>query len=78
VGSASPGNEQIKWNDIDGKPSKTTNGPEEVKSLSKEYLLCVTGPLLDKIFQMENVAHIIRCIHVFSRTSPNQKTAIVA
>jgi len=27
---------------------------------------------------MTNVAHIIRSIHVFSRTSPNQKTAIVA
>ena len=46
--------------------------------LSKNYLLCVTGDYLDHIFEMENVGKMIRNIHVFSRTSPNQKTAIVA
>lgn len=30
--------------------------------LSKEYLLCVTGEMLDKIFLMENVGKIIRYI----------------
>jgi hypothetical protein len=30
--------------------------------LSKEYLLCVTGEMLDKIFLMENVGKMIRYI----------------
>lgn len=38
----------------------------------------MTGDLLDKIYQMDSVGKMIRHIHVFSRTSPNQKTAIVA
>ena len=50
VESAQPGNEKIKWHDLNGKPAKTTTGHEEVKALAKEYLLCITGPLLDKVF----------------------------
>ena len=38
----------------------------------------MTGDHLDKIYQMKDVGKMIRYIHVFSRTSPNQKTAIVA
>lgn len=49
-----------------------------MRLLSKKYLLCVTGEHLDKIFSMDNVGKHLRFIHVFSRTSPNQKTAIVA
>ena len=42
----------IKWNDIDENIAKTTNSPEEVKTLSVDYLLCVSGDQLDKIFQI--------------------------
>ena len=34
--------------------------------------------MLEKVFEMAAVGKIVRHIHVFSRTSPNQKTAIVA
>lgn len=57
---------------------KTTNSPEDVKKLSKEYLLCINGDKLDKVFLMTEVGPTIRWMHVFSRTSPNQKTAIIA
>lgn len=33
---------------------------------------------MDKIFEMDQVGKVVRHLHVFSRTSPNQKTAIVA
>jgi len=57
---------------------KLTKDPAEIYELSKKNLLCVTGEHLDKIFEMEEVGKTIRHINVFSRTSPNQKTAIVA
>lgn len=41
-------------------------------------MLCVSGDKLEKIFEMKDVGAMIRHMHVFSRTSPNQKTAIVA
>jgi len=72
------GQSQISWIDIDEKLVKKTNGVEEVKELSKKNLLCVSGDQLDQIFELENVAYYIRYIHVFSRTSPNQKTSIIA
>jgi len=34
--------------------------------------------MLEKVFEMAAVGKIVRHIHVFSRTSPNQKTAIVS
>lgn len=78
VEAVNPGQETIRWFDIEDKFVKQTKGHEEVQTLSKEYLLCVSGDALNKIFQMTNVGKCIRHIHVFSRTSPNQKTAIVA
>jgi cation-transporting ATPase 13A1 len=49
-----------------------------VRALSKKYLLCVNGDALNTIFKFPDVSKTIRHIHVFSRTSPNHKTAIVA
>jgi cation-transporting ATPase 13A1 len=68
----------IKWSDLDDKQVAVTKNPEEVAKLAKKNLLCVTGEYLSKIFMMEQVGKNIRHIQVFSRTSPNQKTAIVA
>lgn len=68
----------IKWIDIDEKIAKTTNSADELKQLSVDYLLCVSGDQLDKIFEISDAGKYIRYIHVFSRTSPNQKTSIVA
>ena len=68
----------IKWSDIDEKLVAQTSSPEEVRKLARKNLLCVTGEFLDKIFAMSEVGKQIRHIQVFSRTSPNQKTAIVA
>jgi hypothetical protein len=33
----------IKWIDIDEKIAKTTNSADELKQLSVDYLLCVSG-----------------------------------
>jgi len=57
-----------------------TKSPGEVKELSNTHLLCVTGDKLDQIFKFDKalVGKTVRWIQVFSRTSPNQKTAIVA
>jgi len=78
VASVAPSAGTIKWNDINDKFVKQTSAPSEVSELAQKYLLCVSGDKLDKIFEMEGVGKTLRDIHVFSRTSPNQKTAIVA
>jgi len=78
VSSVAPGAGTIKWDDIDGNFVKQTRSPEEIKALAKTYLLCVSGDKLERIQEMADVGKQIRSIHVFSRTSPNQKTAIVA
>lgn len=70
--------EYIKWNNIDGVFDTQTSTVEELKKLSKTNLLCVSGDQLDKVFEMDHCGKFIRHIHVFSRTSPNQKTVIVA
>lgn len=41
-------------------------------------MLCINGDILDAISTFEHVSKIIKCIHIFSRTSPNQKDFIVA
>jgi len=38
-----PGTGMIKWNDLDENLAKTTNSHEELKQLSVDYLLCVSG-----------------------------------
>lgn len=78
ISSVTPANGQIKWSDLDENFVEKTTSSEEVAKLSKTNLLCVNGDMLEKVFEMENVGKVVRHIHVFSRTSPNQKTAIVA
>ncbi len=41
-------------------------------------MLCINGDVLEAISLFENISKIIKCIHIFSRTSPNQKDFIVA
>ena len=38
----------------------------------------MNGDILDQIFTFKEVPKIIKCIHIFSRTSPNQKDFIVS
>lgn len=71
VSEVAPGAGSIKWNDIDDKFVQETRDPEQVRKLSKKFLLCVSGDQLERIFQMENVGKQLRSLHVFSRTSPN-------
>jgi manganese-transporting P-type ATPase len=73
-----PGQGIIAWHDIDEQPAERTKSLDELIALSRKAMLCVSGSLLDKIFEMKSPGQVIRHIHVFSRTSPNQKTAIVA
>lgn len=42
-----PGAGSIEWYDLDEKLVKITNSADDVKKLSKEYLLCVSGGPLD-------------------------------
>lgn len=78
ISGVTPANGQIKWSDLDENFVQKTSTPQEVAALSKQYLLCVNGDMLEKVFEMEQVGKVVRHIHVFSRTSPNQKTDIVA
>jgi len=56
VADVVPGTGAIRWHDIDDKFVKETKEPENVRGLSKKWLLCVMGDKLDKIFEMDNVA----------------------
>jgi len=78
VASVVIGQGLIKWNDIDDEYVTSTKCYQDVEKIAEKNLLCVSGDQLDKIFQISEVGKTIRHIHVFSRTSPNQKTAIVA
>jgi len=48
--------------DIDENFVKQTSSPEDVRKLSKTYLLCVTGDMLDRVFMMKQVGKYIRHI----------------
>jgi cation-transporting ATPase 13A1 len=78
ISGVTPAQRQIKWSDLDENFVSKTSSPQELAALSRQYLLCVNGDMLEKVFEMEQVGKIVRHIHVFSRTSPNQKTDIVA
>lgn len=41
-------------------------------------MLCINGDILDEIITFKDVAKIVKSIHIFSRTSPNQKDFIVS
>lgn len=40
-------------------------------------MLCINGDLLDKISTFKDISKLVKPIHIFSRTSPNQKDFIV-
>ena len=57
--------------DIDEKQFAVTTSVAEVQKLSQQAMLCVSGDMLERIFEMKDVGAMIRPMHVFSRTSPN-------
>lgn len=61
----------IKWIDIDDKEVSITKSHEEVAKLSKTHMLCINGDVLEEISNFKDISHILRHIHIFSRTSPN-------
>jgi len=67
----------ITWVDIDDKVISKTSTPAENEKLSSNYMLCINGDVLEAISTLEIVSKFIKCIHIFSRTSPNQKDFIV-
>lgn len=40
-------------------------------------MLCINGDVLDEFSTLKDISKIIKQIHIFSRTSPNQKDFIV-
>ena len=40
-------------------------------------MLCINGDVLDEISTFKDISKILKYIHIFSRTSPNQKDFIV-
>ena len=40
-------------------------------------MLCINGDVLETLVGEKSASKIIKCIHIFSRTSPNQKDWIV-
>lgn len=71
---------KIIWNDVDDKRVCETSNQEQLNKLSKENLLCISGDILGKVIMMKDhmsCARIIKCIHLFARTSPSQKAIIV-
>ena len=63
----------IKWYDIDNNLIKETKTIEEVKLLSKEYILGLNGDEYDKI----NTYEIIQYIKLFCRVTQFQKNKII-
>lgn len=68
---------EITWKDIDDVFVKKTQSASEVAALAAGYMLCINGDALDTISQNKEISKIVKEIHIFSRTSPNQKDFIV-
>ena len=66
------------WNDIDDKEIKRTTSVEEVKQMANKHLLCISGEHLENLISFGDAQKYMNYIHVFSRTSPNQKGIIVS
>jgi cation-transporting ATPase 13A1 len=62
---------RITWIDIDDKEVTKTANAKEVQALTKQYMLCMNGDILDEISTMPEIAKVIECVQIFSRTSPN-------
>jgi cation-transporting ATPase 13A1 len=63
---------------VDDKIVAKTQTANEVEKVASEYMLCINGDILEKISTIPTIAKIIQHIHIFSRTSPNQKDMIVS
>ena len=71
---------KIKWKNLDNKFIKETKSKEEVKLLSNEYTLCITGgdyKIIDTIKNFPNIYEIIQYIQLFCRFSQKQKVEII-
>jgi cation-transporting ATPase 13A1 len=69
--------EQIVWKDVDENLVGKTSSSEDVAKLGISFMLCINGDVLDVISTRKDISKVIKSIHVFSRTSPNQKDFIV-
>jgi cation-transporting ATPase 13A1 len=67
----------ISWFDQDDKLVSKTSSAAEVHALALKHQLCINGDTLDVISTSKEISTIVKAIHVFSRTSPNQKDFIV-
>ena len=71
---------KVKWNDLDNNFIKETKTIEEVKELTKEYTLGLTGEEykhIDEAKEMENRHEMTQYIKLFCRVSPTQKDDII-
>ena len=73
-------NKKIKWNDLDNNLIKETKSIEEIKLLSSEYTLGLTGDEYQKlnlVTNIPNIYNIIQYITLFCRISQIQKVEII-
>ena len=71
---------KLKWNDLDNKFIKETNSLDEVKLLSNEYTLGITGDEYENInliTHFSKVYEILQFIKLFCRVSQIQKDQII-
>ena len=72
--------QKIKWNDIDNNFIKQTESKEEIKLLSNEYTLCITGDEyknINRVKDFPNIYEIIQYIKLFCRVTQIQKIEII-
>jgi cation-transporting ATPase 13A1 len=73
-------NNKMKWNNLNDNCIKETNSIEEIKNLSNDYTLGITGEEYKKINLISNITksyEIIQYIKLFCRVSQNQKGEII-
>ena len=71
---------KLIWENLDNKFIKGTKSKDEVKLLSDEYTLCITGDEyknINSIKNFSNVYEIIQYIKLFCRVTQKQKVEII-
>ena len=71
---------KVKWNDLDNNFIKETKTVEEIKDLTKDYTLGLTGDEykhIDEVIDMPNRHEMMQYITLFCRVSPTQKDDII-
>ena len=71
---------KLKWNILDSNILKETKSKEEVKRLSEEYTLCISGDEYNNINQIKNflnIHEIIQFVTLFCRVTQIQKIEII-